>query len=78
MRRAFFNSAGVVSFTDLLGICERNFGVPVVIGDHYIFETPWRNDPLLSIQKDGLTAMPYQVKIVKEALEKLEAQHDIQ
>jgi hypothetical protein len=68
----------VVSFSDLIALCESFFGVPVIIGDHYIFETPWRDDPLLSIQSDGLTARPYQIRIVKEALEKLEARHDIQ
>lgn len=76
MKSIFDNSSAVVRLDDLIRICESSFGVPVVIGDHYIFETPWENDPLLSIQNDGITAKPYQVKLVKEALEKLEAQYD--
>ncbi|PKL18188.1 MAG: toxin HicA [Spirochaetae bacterium HGW-Spirochaetae-5] len=78
MKRDIFTGNSVISFTELLEICESGFGVPVVIGDHYIFETPWGDDPLLSIQNDGYMAKPYQVRIVKEALEKLEAQYEIQ
>jgi hypothetical protein len=47
-----------------------------VLGDHYIFETPWRHDPVISLQKDGIIAKPYQVKMVLEAIGKLKGNHD--
>jgi hypothetical protein len=78
VKRDIFTGNSDLSFMELLEICESVFGVPVVIGDHYIFETPWRDDPLLSIQNDGLKAKPYQLRIVKEALEKLEDKYELQ
>ncbi len=65
-----------VSFQDLLKICEKHFGKPRIRGSHHIFKTPWQGDPRINIQKDGKMAKPYQVKMVKQALEKLEAQHE--
>ena len=65
-------------FSDLLIICESSFGIPLIVGEHYIFETPWRDDPLLSIQSDGLTTKPYQVKMIRDALERMEADYDKQ
>jgi hypothetical protein len=67
-----FSSINNVRFSDLLSVCRSFFGDPEVKGNHFIFKTPWREDPVLSIQKDGVIARPYQVKAVKEALEKLE------
>jgi hypothetical protein len=78
VKRDIFTGNAGISFFDLVEICESGFGIPVIIGDHYIFETPWGDDPLLSIQNDGIMAKPYQIRIVKEALEKLEAQYEIQ
>jgi hypothetical protein len=40
-----------------------------------IFKTPWIGDPRINLQKDGKMAKPYQVREVKKAIEKLEAQH---
>jgi len=65
-----------VNFQDLLKICEKYFGKPRITGSHHIFKTPWKGDPRINIQKDGKMAKAYQVKIVKQALEKLEAQNE--
>jgi len=70
------NNPKNVSFPDLLKICEKYFGKPRITGSHHIFKTPWKGDPRINIQKDGKMAKPYQVKIVKQALEKLEAQNE--
>ena len=60
-----------VIFTDLLKICEQNFGKARIRGSHHIFKTPWNGDPRINLQKSGKMAKPYQVKDVKKALEKL-------
>ncbi len=76
MHRDIFSDITDVKFIDLLKICKNHFGFPLIIGSHYIFETPWVNDPVINIQEDGIFAKPYQVIIVKEALDKLEAQNE--
>jgi hypothetical protein len=58
-------------FKDLLKICEEFFGKPRIEGSHHIFKTPWPGNPRINIQRDGKEAKKYQVKQVKEALEKL-------
>ena len=63
-----------VSFRDLLKECEKHFGKPRIKGSHHIFKMPWPGDPRINIQKDGKMAKPYQVRMVKRALEKLEEQ----
>lgn len=70
------NSLIDIKFHDLVEICEYYFGKPRILGCHYIFETPWSDDPAVNIQQDGLIAKPYQIKIVKEALEKLEEKNE--
>jgi hypothetical protein len=60
-----------VKFIDLLSLCTEYFGKPRVTGSHHIFKTPWVGDPRINIQKDGKMAKPYQVKIVKRAIERL-------
>jgi predicted RNA binding protein YcfA (HicA-like mRNA interferase family) len=64
-----------VLFADLVTICRRYFGEPRIRGSHHIFKTPWIGDPRINLQKDGKMAKPYQVKEVKKAMEKMEAQH---
>ncbi len=76
MDRDFFNSAADIKFSDLLKICSEYFGDPMVIGCHYVFGTPWIGDPVISIQFDGETAKPYQVRKVEEALKKLEVMNE--
>jgi predicted RNA binding protein YcfA (HicA-like mRNA interferase family) len=61
-----------VKFDDLLKICKKHFGKPRVRGSHHIFKTPWKGDPRINLQKSGKMAKPYQVKMVKKALLKLE------
>ncbi|MBN1115347.1 MAG: toxin HicA [Oligoflexia bacterium] len=61
-----------VSFKELLNICIKYFGKPRIKGSHHIFKTPWKGDPRINIQKDGKMAKPYQVRLIKKALEKLE------
>jgi len=70
------NNPKNVSFHDLLKVCEKHFGKPRIRGSHHIFKTPWKGDPRINIQKDSKMAKPYQVKMVKQALERLEAQHE--
>ena len=61
-----------VKFLDLLNLCKKYFGKPRIKGSHYIFKTPWKGDPRINIQKDKKMAKPYQVKMVLQAIIKLE------
>jgi len=61
-----------VKFKDLLNLCKKYFGEPRITGSHHIFKTPWEGKPFVNIQKDGKMAKPYQVRDVKNAIEKLE------
>lgn len=61
-----------VSFKDLLLLCRKYFGEPRIRGSHHIFKTPWKGEPRINIQKDGKMAKPYQVRLLKKAIEKLE------
>jgi hypothetical protein len=62
-----------VLFADLLKICEKYFGKPRKRGSHYIFKTPWKGDPRINLQKVDKMAKFYQVRDVKKAIEKMEA-----
>lgn len=63
-----------VLFTDLQKICEKYFGKPWIRGSHYIFKTPWQGDPRINLQKADKMAKFYQVRDVRRAIEKMEAQ----
>jgi hypothetical protein len=63
-----------VLFADLLKICKKYFGKPRIRGSHYIFKTPWKGDPRINLQKVDKMAKSYQVRDVKKAIEKMEAQ----
>jgi len=76
MKKNILDSPCNVSFEDLLVICRKLFGGPRIRGSHHIFKTPWRGDPRINLQKEGKMAKPYQVRDVKRAMEKLEAQHE--
>ncbi|PIU49800.1 MAG: toxin HicA [Desulfobacterales bacterium CG07_land_8_20_14_0_80_52_14] len=67
------NSQNVL-FADLLKICKKYFGKSRIRGSHYIFKTPWKGDPRINLQKVDKMAKFYQVKDVKKAIEKMEAQ----
>lgn len=62
-------------FHDLVNLCRKYFGEPRIRGSHHIFKTPWAGDPFVNLQRDGKNAKPYQVRNVRKALEKLEAEH---
>ena len=63
-----------VLFADLLKICENYFGKSRIRGSHYIFKTPWKGDPRINLQKVDKMAKFYQVRDVRKAIEKMEAQ----
>jgi len=65
-----------VLFVDLLKLCNKYFGKPRIRGSHYIFKTPWKGDPRINLQKVDKTAKFYQVRDVRKAIEKMEAQKD--
>lgn len=75
MKDDFLKNPNNVLFADLVMLCRRYFGEPRIRGSHHIFKTPWIGDPRINRQKDGKMAKPYQVKEVKKAIEKLEAQY---
>lgn len=62
-----------VAFADLRAICEHYFGLPRQSGgSHLIFRTPWPGDPRVNIQDRNGEAVPYQVRQVLAAIDKLE------
>ena len=71
MKLNILDNPNNVKFSDLIQICTKYFGVPRITGSHHIFKTPWIGDPRINIQKDGKMAKPYQVKMVRNAIEKL-------
>jgi hypothetical protein len=61
-----------VRFADLRKVATVFFGEPRNSGSsHFIFKVPWPGQPWVNLQMDGKMAKPYQVKQVREALEKL-------
>jgi hypothetical protein len=64
-----------VKFDDLIKLCEHYFGKARNNGSsHYFFKTPWTGKPLINLQRDKNNkkmAKPFQVKQVKEAIDKL-------
>lgn len=61
-----------VRFKRLVTICTALLGEPRIHGDHYIFRTGWRNNPILSLQEaEGGKAKPYQVDQVIRCIERL-------
>ncbi len=63
-----------VKFKDLKRLCEYHFGEGRNTGgSHLVFPTPWKGDPFINIQpskRDKKMAVPYQVKNVRDAIEK--------
>ncbi|OPY16051.1 MAG: hypothetical protein A4E69_00320 [Syntrophus sp. PtaB.Bin138] len=76
MKKLILSNPANVLFDDLVALCRRYFGEPRVRGSHFIFKMPWVGDPRINLQKDGKMAKPYQVRDVKKAIEKMEAQHE--
>jgi len=68
-----------ISFNDLRKVCDHYFGeARQVGGSHRVYKTLWAGDPRVNIQNDKGTAKPYQVKQVLRAIERLEAQQDVE
>ena len=62
-----------VRFSKLARICDTYFGQPRQRGtSHRVYRMPWPGDPRVNIQSDKGMAIPYQVRQVIRALEKLE------
>lgn len=72
MKKDVLTNPQNVKFVDLIKICIKHFGEPRIKGSHHIFKTPWKGDPRINIQRDGKMAKIYQVKLVLQALKKLE------
>ena len=72
MKKDVLTNLQNVKFDDLIKICIKHFGKPRIKGSHHIFKTPWKGDPRINIQRDGKMAKIYQVKLVLQALKKLE------
>lgn len=66
------NNPRNVKFSDLAKVCNHYFGSPRQRGSHLIYKTPWSGDPRVNIQDKNGMAKPYQVRIVLEAIIKIE------
>jgi hypothetical protein len=68
-----------VGFNDLAKVCDHYFGKARQTGtSHRVYKTPWQGDPRVNIQNDKGMAKAYQVKQVLKAIERLEAQNDVE
>jgi len=68
-----------VSFSDLCKVCDHYFGEARQTGSsHRIYKIPWQGDPRINIQDDKGMAKTYQVKQVLKAIERLEAQDNVE
>lgn len=68
-----------VAFSDLCKVCDYYFGeARQTGGSHRIYKTPWQGDPRVNIQNDKGMAKSYQVKQVLKAIERLEAQENVE
>ncbi len=68
-----------VSFSDLCKVCDHYFGEARQTGSsHKIYKTLWPGDPRVNIQDDKGMAKAYQVKQVLKAIERLEAQENVE
>ena len=68
-----------VSFSDLCKVCDHYIGEARQTGSsHRIYKTIWQGDPRVNIQGDKGMAKAYQVKQVLKAIERLEAQENVE
>jgi hypothetical protein len=66
----------VLRFNDLQKACTHYFEKPHQSGSsHYVYKTPWPDDPRVNIQNHKRTAKPYQVRQVILAIDKIEVNH---
>lgn len=67
-----------IRFRDLCLVCDYYFGTPRQTGSsHRIYKTPWPGDPRVNIQDRNGMAKPYQVRQVLKAIDRIEADNDI-
>ena len=63
-----------VDFDDLLGLCKKLFKKFRTKGDHFIFSTGIKEDPIVDIQPDkNNKAKSYQVAQVRKIIKRLES-----
>ena len=68
-----------ISFSDLCKVCDHYFGEARQTGSsHRIYRTLWQGDPRVNIQNDKGMAKAYQVKQVLKAIERMEAQENVE
>jgi hypothetical protein len=68
-----------IRFSDLCQVCDHYFGEPRhSSGSHRVYKTPWQGDPRVNIQSRKGSAKAYQVKQVLRAIERLEANNDLE
>ena len=68
-----------VGFNDLAKVCDHYFGKTRQTGtSHRVYKTPWQGDPRVNIQNDKGMAKAYQVRQMLKAIERLEAQNDVE
>ena len=68
-----------VGFNDLAKVCDHYFGkARQTCTGHSVYKTPWQGDPRVNIQNDKGMAKAYQVRQVLKAIERLEAQNDVE
>ena len=68
-----------ISFSDLCKVCDHYFGEARQTGSsHRIYKTLWQGDPRVNIQDDKGMAKAYQVKQVLKAIERLDAQENVE
>ena len=64
---------------DLYKVCDHFFGEPRQRGtSHRAYKTPWQGDPRVNIQNYKGKAKVYQVKQVLKAIDRLEAEDDVE
>lgn len=68
-----------IRFQDLCKVCEHYFGEARQTGSsHRVYKTPWQGDPRVNIQNDKGMAKAYQVRQVLKAIERLEAEGNVE
>ncbi|NOT62722.1 MAG: toxin HicA [Acidobacteria bacterium] len=65
-----------IRFTRLKTICEKFFGSPRINGSHHIFNTGQREQPTVNFQNRKGKVRFYQVRQVREALERMLQQEE--
>jgi len=68
-----------VASNELCKVCDHYFGEARQTGSsHRVYKTPWAGDPRVNIQNDKGMAKVYRVKQVLKAIERLEAQENVE